>query len=191
MKLRCLFFLLPVMLVSCLASCGQNVAPGRKIFIVRHAEKDTGQNPVLSAAGRQRAGDLYRRLKAEDIDVIMVSQYRRTAMTGDSLRIYANTDTAYYKADTSGYDVMQRIGKLPADVKNILIIGHSNTLPGIIRRAGVKDFLLAEIPDHEYDNLFIIISTPEGLTLKCEKFGAASVHAKPDAPAMKLEQNAF
>ena len=31
-----------------------------RIFIVRHAEKATGNDPVLTAAGNTRAGDLMR-----------------------------------------------------------------------------------------------------------------------------------
>lgn len=38
----------------------------------------------------------------------------------------------------------------------VLIIGHSNTIPPIIRRLGIPGFDLKEIPDHEYDNLYIV-----------------------------------
>ena len=44
------------------------------LYIVRHAEKDTGNNPALSVAGQKRAGDLYRALKDKKIDLILVSQ---------------------------------------------------------------------------------------------------------------------
>ena len=71
-----------------------------KIFIVRHAEKETGNNPVLTAAGNARAGDLMQRLKDEGIQKIYVSQYKRTQNTGDSLRLQLNIDTVQYAADT-------------------------------------------------------------------------------------------
>jgi hypothetical protein len=49
-----------------------------KIFIVRHAEKETGKDPLLTAAGNARAGDLMRVLQNEGIQKIYVSQYKRT-----------------------------------------------------------------------------------------------------------------
>src|SRR5258705_13439446 len=71
-----------------------------KIFIVRHAEKETGNDPLLTPAGNKRAGDLMRALQNEGIQKIYVSQFRRTQNTGDSLRIQLKIDTVHYAADT-------------------------------------------------------------------------------------------
>src|SRR5687768_14516556 len=84
------------------AICQQNANSKRIFYIVRHAEKDTGSNPAISAIGKQRAGDLYQALKNKKIGLIFVSQYRRTGMTADSLRIYDKTDTVHYAADMTG-----------------------------------------------------------------------------------------
>jgi len=144
-------------------------------YIVRHAEKDTGSNPAISAQGMKRAQDLYRVLKNKKIDLIMVSQYRRTGMTGDSMRIYKNIDTLHYMADADGTLLFKKINSLAGNFKNILIIGHSNTLPSIIRKAGVQSFTPKEIPDHEYDNLFIVKVKNDKAVLKSKKYGPASV----------------
>ena len=66
------------------------------IYIVRHAEKDTGNNPILTAGGKLRAGDLMRYFKKEEINHIYTTPYRRTEMTGDSLRIKRGIDTLHY-----------------------------------------------------------------------------------------------
>ena len=42
-----------------------------KIFIVRHAEKEAGKDPLLTAAGNARAGDLMRALQNEGIKKFM------------------------------------------------------------------------------------------------------------------------
>ncbi len=125
-------------------------------YIIRHAEKDTGSNPPLSKIGQERAGDLYRKLKNKKIDLIFVSQYPRTGMTADSLRIYQNIDSVHYAADITGADLFKKIKERSGDAKHILIVGHSNTLPGIIRRSGVTDFTLKDIPDEDYQHLYIV-----------------------------------
>lgn len=158
-----------------------------KLYIVRHAEKDTGSNPALSPAGHKRAGDLFRELNNKKIDLILVSQYRRTAITADSLRLYNQIETLQYKADATGESLFQVIGANGANKKNILVVGHSNTLPVIIKRAGVKDFLQTDIPDHEYDNLFIVEQRKEGAIVVAKKYGARSVLQEP-ATQMKILQ---
>lgn len=148
----------------------------RTLYIVRHAEKDTigGNNPGLSAIGKKRAGDLYRALKKKKIGLIFVSQYKRTGMTADSVRIYQNTDTVHYTADVTGDALFKQIQLRAGNTKNILIVGHSNTLPGIIRKAGAVSYTEKEIPDNEYDNLFIIHYKKGKAVLKKEKFGQPS-----------------
>jgi phosphohistidine phosphatase SixA len=178
-------FCIAVSLFVCSIVSGQ-VAPNKNhtFYIVRHAEKDTGNNPPISAAGKKRAGDLYRLLKKKKIDIILVSQFRRTAMTADSLRIYKGIDTMQYVADADASSLVESINKLPAHVKRILIIGHSNTLPAIIRKTGVQAFSLKEIPDHEYDNLFIVTLNNNKASLKSKKFGTPSV-----MPAKETKMN--
>ena len=155
----------------------------RTIFIVRHAEKDTGSNPAISQAGMVRAGDLYRQLKNKNIQLVMVSQYRRTGMTGDSLRIYKRIDSMHYMADATGNDLFARIAALPASIKNILIVGHSNTVPVIIRKAGVTAFELKELPDNEYDNLYIVKQRKGKIKLIRKKYG------RPSGPANNGKMN--
>lgn len=152
----------------------QESLKGKVFYIVRHAEKDTGSNPAISAIGKERAGDLYRTLKNKKISLIMASQYRRTGMTADSLRIYNKIDSIQYAADATGDKLLETIEKRAGDEKNILIVGHSNTLPAIIRKLGVDSYTEKDIPDNEYDNLFIIRYKKGKAVLKQLKFGKPS-----------------
>ena len=140
-------------------------------YIVRHAEKAPGNNPPLSKIGQERAGDLYRKLKNKKIDLIFVSEYPRTGMTADSLRIYQHIDSVHYKADVTGTDLFEKIKERRGKAKNILIVGHSNTLPGIIRKAGASSFILKDIPDEEYNNLYIIKSKKGKIKLIRKVYG--------------------
>jgi 2,3-bisphosphoglycerate-dependent phosphoglycerate mutase len=154
----------------------QVFSPGQKtrIYLVRHAEKAKGDDPVLTAEGQKRAGDLERRLKSEKIKHIYVTQFRRTQMTGDSLRMLLNIDTIHYVADTICDNLFREIMEHGDAGRTILIIGHSNTLPKIIRKLGVTDFPQGNIPDAEYDNLYLVRYRYSKAILKKMKYGAGS-----------------
>ena len=145
-----------------------------KIFIVRHGEKEAGNNPVLTAAGNARAGDLMRRLQNEGIQKIYVSQYKRTQNTGDSLRLQLKIDTVHYGADTLCENLINAIMEHGDFGKTILIIAHSNTIPQIIRKFGLTDYPFGDIPDNEFDNLFLITYKKEKARVKKMKYGSAS-----------------
>jgi phosphohistidine phosphatase SixA len=150
-----------------------------RIFIVRHAEKEKGNDPLLTEAGNKRAGDLARFLKGEGVQKIYVSKYRRTQNTADSMRIQLGIDTVHYTADTVGYELLNSIMQHKDFGKTILVVAHSNTIPQIIRRLGVTDFPYGDIPDHEFDNLFLVTYKNEKAKLKKMKFGAASGVSAP------------
>ncbi|MEP7237771.1 MAG: phosphoglycerate mutase family protein [Ferruginibacter sp.] len=150
-----------------------------KIFIVRHAEKEAGNNPVLTAAGNARAGDLMRALQNEGIQKIYVSQYRRTQNTADSMRIQLKIDTVHYAADTICDQLINAIMQHGDFGKTILIIAHSNTIPQIIRKLGVTDYPYGDIPDAEFDNLFVITYKKEKAKLKKMKYGVKSAASAP------------
>lgn len=145
-----------------------------KIFIVRHGEKEAGNNPVLTAAGNTRAGDLMRRLQGEGIQKIYVSQYKRTQNTGDSLRLQLKIDTVHYAADTVCDKLINAIMEHGDFGKTILIVAHSNTIPQIIRKFGVTDYPYGDIPDNYFDNLFMITYKKEKAKVKVMKYGAKS-----------------
>ena len=145
-----------------------------KIYLVRHGEKETGKDPVLTPAGRQRAGDLLRVLKDKGISHIYSTPYKRTQMTGDSLRIQLGIDTLIYAADTNGVDLINKIKSHNDINKTILVIGHSNTIPALIRHFGITDFAIKELDEKEFDNLFLINYKKRKPKLKAMKYGAAS-----------------
>ncbi|HRI26334.1 MAG TPA: histidine phosphatase family protein [Ferruginibacter sp.] len=149
-----------------------------KVFIVRHAEKESGKDPVLTPAGILRAGDLMRALKDEGVQKIYVSQYKRTQMTADSMRIQLGIDTVHYMADTACDNLVNAIMEHRDFGKTILIVAHSNTIPHIIRKLGVSDFPRGDLPDGEFDNLFMITYKKEKAKIKLAKYGA-----KPSASA--------
>jgi phosphohistidine phosphatase SixA len=125
-----------------------------KIYLVRHAEKQTGTDPELTDAGKKRAGDLMRALQNKNVQRIYVTQFKRTQMTGDSMRLQLGIDTVHYQADENGIDLFNKIAAHNDFNTTILIIGHSNTLPDYIKKLGVANYPQVNIVDTEFDNLF-------------------------------------
>lgn len=178
MKKIFLYFILSLsaLVISPDAICQDGFTGKRTFYIVRHAEKDTagGNNPAISVVGKERAGDLYRELRKKKIDLIMATQYKRTGMTADSLRIYNNIDSIQYGADATGNKLSEVLNLRSGNAKHILIVGHSNTLPAIIRKLGVISYTVKELPETEYDNLFIVRVKNGKATLEQKKFGKSS-----------------
>lgn len=169
-----LFFGLFILISLSFAAKAQNTADHQTFFIIRHAEKDTGSNPPLSAEGKLRAGDLYKILKNKHIDRIYSTKYLRTKMTGDSLRIYAGIPMVIYKADTTGIGLLEEMKVQDEKSKNILIIGHSNTLVPIAKALGVTHVSMEEVHENEFDNMFIVTKKKGVVSLRIIKYGKQS-----------------
>jgi len=146
-----------------------------KIYLVRHAEKGPGDDPLLTGEGNKRAGDLVRVLKTRKIGRIYVTEYKRTQNTSDSLRIQLGIDTAHYLSDTSRIKELLHKIRVNHDMNRpILIIGHSNTIPLLIRKLGVSHYPKDNIPENEFDNLFLLTYKNGKPSLKKMKYGASN-----------------
>jgi 2,3-bisphosphoglycerate-dependent phosphoglycerate mutase len=128
------------------------------IFVVRHAERaDAGvgavtmkADPGLSEAGRARAATLVAMLKDARIQQIFVTEYKRTQETAAPLAKASNLVPIVVQAsDTAGLAARLRQGG-----GNALVIGHSNTVPQVLKALGIDEPVT--IGDGDYDNLFVV-----------------------------------
>ncbi|MBS1509990.1 MAG: histidine phosphatase family protein [Bacteroidetes bacterium] len=144
------------------------------IYLVRHAEKQTGNDPALTPQGNQRAGALAAFCKDKHLSHVYVTAFRRTQMTADSVRLLLGVDTVHYAADTIGDDLYNKIIAQHDAGKSILVVGHSNTIPYLIKKFGVADYDTKAIPDAEFDHIFIITYKKRKAFLQPLKYGTAS-----------------
>jgi broad specificity phosphatase PhoE len=122
------------------------------IFIVRHAEKAAGGgDPDLSEVGRTRAESLATVLKDAEITAIYASEVKRTQQTAAPLAKTLQLKPAIVPAKDSGV----LVAKLNGSSGNVLVVGHSNTIPDIIKALGITTTV--SIADNDYDNLFVVI----------------------------------
>jgi broad specificity phosphatase PhoE len=128
------------------------------VFIVRHAERaDAGsgaammdKDPELSAEGQSRARALASLLRDANIRAIYTTELRRTEQTAAPLASALGLTVI----KVPGADVATLIQKVRAETGNVLVVGHSNTIPKILSALGATESV--SIADNEYDNLFIV-----------------------------------
>ncbi len=170
------YILTTILIVQTFCAISQKVdfIPQTTIYLVRHAEKDTGNNPPLTLAGFKRAGDLMRSLSNKNISHIYSTKYKRTNQTADSLKLAQNLSVIIYEADTIGNDLVNKIKTNGDNGKTILVVGHSNTLPKLIRRLGVKNYTIQNLGDNEFDNLFVLTYKKRKIKFKQLRYGKPS-----------------
>jgi phosphohistidine phosphatase SixA len=151
---------------------------GTTIYLVRHAEKDTGNNPPLTQAGFKRAGDLMRYLQSKGVSKIYSTKYKRTNQTADSLKIAQNLTAINYEADTLGNDLVEKIKANGDEGKTILVVGHSNTVPKLIRRLGVKTYTVQNLGDYEFDNIFKVVYKRSKIKFNHGRYGVTGLEGK-------------
>ena len=126
------------------------------IFLVRHAERaaisghvpsDTG----LSPAGRKRAEAWARVLQDAQIAAVYTTEYKRTRETAAPVAQSLGIQPEVIPGD----DLRGLIAKLKASSGNVLVVGHSNTLPQIISALGVSSRVT--VAESDYDNLFLVV----------------------------------
>lgn len=134
------------------------------VFLVRHAEaaSEPRPDPPLLETGVARAELLSRILAKSGIKNIYTSQFLRTKATAEPLakqlgvtstQITLKLSTANPReiASESIQEMIDKIYQAPGD--NALIVGHSNSVPAVIKALGGD---AGPISEKEYDNLFVV-----------------------------------
>ena len=124
------------------------------IYVVRHAERaDDSADAELSSEGMRRSNNLSALLASAGVNRIFTSERKRTIQTAAPLAKALRIESAIVDASDEDALIQRVRASRPSD--RVLIVGHSNTVPSIIRRLGAKESIT--IPDAEFDNLFIVV----------------------------------
>ena len=141
-----------IIIVSLCIYCWFFLSSPTTIFLVRHADK-LGANDQLSPSGLTRASELKRVLKEADITVIYASQFNRTQQTATPLATELGVAITLYS--TNDLAQLANTIKTTHKGKNVLVVGHSNTVPTTIGLLGISP-QPPNIPENEYDHLYIL-----------------------------------
>lgn len=147
------FFFIAIITLFC--SCSSSY-----YYVVRHAERlNNSNNTPLSGAGFRRADDLREKLLSKKIDLIYVSTYLRTQQTAQPTATAKVLPFIIYAPDTTA-GLVARLKKIKG--KNVLVIGHSNTVPDIVQ--GLSGKAVPAIPEDDFDNFYIVRISNFGTT---------------------------
>jgi len=162
---------LALLTVEGCASVGDAESSGGEtvVLVVRHAEKASGEDPGLTAAGRARARVLAAVAASYGVRAVYATPLRRSV------------ETARPAAARAGAEVHTRFGPreaaaMAAEILSrrepALIVGHSNTVPGIVRALGGG--AIAPMPEREYDRLVVVRHGDGGARAETRRYGARS-----------------
>lgn len=163
-------FLFALVLLS-LTACSQTY------YIVRHGEKAvvdananpnmSATNPPLSDAGKARAEALKELLKNEKITHIFSTNTIRTRSTAEPLSVLLNVPIETYNPRPDSAFIAQ----LRSLKKNVLIVGHSNTVDDIVNMLTKEQKVPKDLEDNEYNNLFIVTVKGDKITFERKTYG--------------------
>ncbi|HKO56692.1 MAG TPA: histidine phosphatase family protein [Thermoanaerobaculia bacterium] len=125
------------------------------IFAVRHAEKvaDGSADPALTPEGVARAASLVRILRDAGVTVVYSTPTTRTRSTARPLGIPVTEDGSA-PAALAARILRENRGK------NVLVVGHSNTVPALLTALGIAN--APSIGDNDFDNLFVVVVPEKG-----------------------------
>jgi len=132
---------------------GIGTAQKKTIILVRHAEKvDASQDPELTDAGKQRAERLAKIVKKYKPGAIYSTDFKRTRDTAAPLATRRKLKIEIYDAKKPA-DLIDAIMKSKA--KRFMIVGHSNTIPGLANLLGKKE-LFKNLDDSEHGVIWVV-----------------------------------
>lgn len=147
--------------VTVIETVFQNIPDTATTFIlVRHAEiTGSGSNPNLSAVGQTRALELQRILNNVVLNAVYSTNFNRTMQTAEPIATAKALPIAQYDPFDPDALIDQVLTSYPEGI--VLIVGHSNTTPDFLN-AMVGADTFADIPETEYDNLFVVHISEKG-----------------------------
>jgi len=136
---------------------GMALAEPSMIYLVRHGEKaSVGKDPELTPQGQLRALNIATTLQRACVQTIFSSATTRTLQTAQPLAGKLKLKVEQYNAATPKA-LVKKVKSLRGAV---LVVGHSNTLPELVRLFGGAPG--EEIGDEEYDRLYQLINGADG-----------------------------
>ena len=142
-------------------------AMAQTIYLVRHAEKQGGNDPSLTPDGVRRAETLADLLSGVGLTQIHSTNYKRTLETAAPIATRTGIEVVLY--DPRDLDAF---AEQLASTRGIhLVVGHSNTTPQLA--AALGGTAGDEIDEaSEYDRLYVLSFNASGVSSEIQRFGA-------------------
>ena len=133
----------------------ESVEEATTYFLIRHAEKvrenPADKNPDLNERGFQRAENWEKVLQHISFDAIYSTDFKRTLNTITPISKKWNLAPIIYNPSKVDFELFQ----LENTGKNVLIAGHSNTIPQFVNGL-IHQQKYPEMDDDEFSHLYIV-----------------------------------
>jgi 2,3-bisphosphoglycerate-dependent phosphoglycerate mutase len=157
-----LFFFILMITAACVDSTSRqenNQTHDYRFILMRHAEKEAGEDPGLTTEGALRANRLAQLLTQESISAIYSTDYKRTQATVTPLSDASTVAIeSYMPMDPQFLPTI--FSKYPKGGL-FVIAGHSNTIPRLVNQL-VGDDRFEELDESDYNDFFIVSCTELG-----------------------------
>ena len=144
---------MPIILCSLLINAQESNTT--TYFLIRHAEKvredPADKNPDLNKRGFQRAENWEKVLQHISFGAIYSTDYKRTLNTVAPIVKKMNLESIIYNPSKVDFELFQ----LENAGKNVLIVGHSNTIPQFVNGL-IHQQKYQEMDDNEFSHLYIV-----------------------------------
>lgn len=111
-----------------------------ELILLRHLHKNSGENPSLSPCGLAQAKLVHQALEQVNVHTAWHSQYQRTEQTA---RLITKNSATYHPYDAK-MSPDSFITTLLAQQGVQLVVGHSNTIPELVKALSGDQVSIAE-----------------------------------------------
>ncbi len=137
-----------LLLLALLLSVPTYADAPRQIFLSRHMEKaSSGQDPALSPCGVAQAQAFAKQLHDTPLPWLMHTPYLRTRQTAEA---FLQTGRQLMSYDPRQVD--QLISEINNKPGNLLVIGHSNTIPALVEK--LTGQTVAPLTEQDYGRIY-------------------------------------
>ena len=126
------------------------VAVGKQVFVIRHLQKSTGDDPSLTPQGAAAAERLAEMLADDGIVAVFATPTRRAMETAAPLAKRLGLAVTPY--DPRNPDVL--VTAVAAAPGAVLVVGHSNTVPELVGRFGGTP--PEPLSEEDYGTVFVV-----------------------------------
>ena len=147
-----------VVVLALACSWAVPAAAAETVYIVRHLQKEAGDDPALTPEGAAGAAALASILNDVRIQAVFSTPTRRTVQTATPLAVILGLPVTRYDPA----NVPALIEAARAIPGNILVVGHSNTVPDLVAAFGGER--PPAMTEQDYGTVFLV--TPGSAEVK-------------------------
>lgn len=142
-------------LCVCLMMTLMGVADSASFYVIRHAEKEPGDDPGLTVEGQQRAQRIANLLSLTDVEAVYSTNYQRTRQTAATIAQVKNLPVQQYDPN----QLKQFAEKLLLKNSSAVIVGHSNTTPQLARLLSGQS--IPDMDEKSFNLIYQVITIPD------------------------------